>query len=293
MADLPYSLTQKPTAAEQAKAEPVRLGDISALVSLLELRNRIGGIYGSEDIAMLLYCLIRRERPKNVVEIGAGLGVSAFWMAQAMKENGQGRIWTLDDASHWQDPEELHKALAPLAGVAPFDALDMAQLDYPLYFNACTELLGLQDHLTFLEAHLDLTDEAGFTEEKFPFLAEPIDFLFHDITRGPDDILDLLYLFLPRLSESASVFIDSASTSLTGYLVLERLVDQLNQSKVPRRFLLGQSEPIRRQLCELVANRRFRLMHLIERKSRPQNSTAWLKIEPNDYLPHPPTLMKW
>ncbi len=293
MADLPYSLTQKPTAAEQAKAEPVRPGDIAALVPLLELRNRIGGIYGSEDICMLLYCLIRRERPKNVVEIGAGLGVSAFWMAQAMKENGQGCIWTLDDGSHWEDRKELHRALAPLAGVAPFDALDMAQLDYPLYFNACTELLGLQDHLTFLDAHLDLTDEAGFTEEKFPFLAQPIDFLSHDITRGPDDILDLLYLFLPRLSESASVFIDSASTSLTGYLVLERLVDQLNQSKVPRRFLLGQSERTRRQLCDLVANRRFRLMHLIERKSRPQNSTAWLKIEPNDYLPHPPTLMKW
>ncbi len=293
MVTLPYTLTEKPTATEQAKAEPVRPGDISALVPLLELRNRIGGIYGSEDICMLLYSLIRRERPENVVEIGAGLGVSAFWMAQAMKENGHGHIWTLDDGSHWEDRKELHSALAPLAGVAPFDALDLGQLDYALYFNACTELLGLQDHLTFLGTHLDLTDEAGFTEEKFPFLAEPIDFLFHDITRGPDDILDLLYLFLPRLSESASVFIDSASTSLTGYLVLERLVDQLNQSKVPRRFLLGQSEPIRRKLCDLVINRRFRLMHLIERKSRPQNSTAWLKIEPNDYLPHPPTLMKW
>ncbi len=81
MADLPYSLTQKPTAAEQAKAEPLRPGDVSALVPLLDLRNRIGGIYGSEDICMLLYSLIRRERPKNVVEIGAGLGVSAFWMA--------------------------------------------------------------------------------------------------------------------------------------------------------------------------------------------------------------------
>ncbi len=293
MATLPYSLTQKPTAAFQAKAEPVRPGDMAALVPLLELRNRIGGIYGSEDICMLLYSLIRRERPKNVVEIGAGLGVSAFWMAQAMKENGQGRIWTLDDGSHWEDPEELYRALAPLADVAPFDALDIGQLHYPLYFDACTELLGLQDHLTFLDAHLDLTDEAGFTVEKFRFLAEPIDFLFHDITRGPDDILDLLYLFLPRLSESASVFIDSASTSLTGYLVLERLVDQLNQSKVPRRFLLGQSEQTRRQLCDLVANRRFRLMHLIERKSRPQNSTAWLRIEPNDYLPHPQTLMMW
>ncbi len=62
---------------------------------------------------------------------------------------------------------------------------------------------------------------------------------------------------------------------------------------MPRRFLLGQSESTRRRIRDLVAERRFRLMHLIERKSRPQNSTAWLKIEPNDYLPHPQTLMKW
>ena len=40
--------------------------------------------------------------------------------------------------------------------------------------------------------------------------------VFHDITRSPDDVLDLFYLFLPHLAESASIFIDSVSTSLTG-----------------------------------------------------------------------------
>ena len=86
---------------------------------------------------------------------------------------------------------------------------------------------------------------------------------------GPYDIPEPRQLFLPRLSESAPVLIDSVSINLTGYLVLERLVDRLNQSTLPRRFLPGRSAEIRRRLGELVAERRVRLMHRIERKSRP------------------------
>ena len=43
---------------------------------------------------------------------------------------------------------------------------------------------------------------------------------------------------------------------------------------------------------DLVAIRRFTLMHLVERRARKQNSTAWIKVEPVDYVPHPMTLMK-
>ena len=80
--------------------------DLSAMGPLVELRNRIGYVYGSEDTCTLFYALVRRERPVNIVELGAGLGVTALWMAQAVKENGAGRVWTLDDASHWQDPKK-------------------------------------------------------------------------------------------------------------------------------------------------------------------------------------------
>ncbi len=108
-----------------------------------------------------------------------------------------------------------------------------------------------------------------------------------NVKPGPYDILEPHQLFLPRLPESAPVFIDSVSTNRTGYLVLDRLVDRRNQSKGPRRFLLGRSAEIRRRLGERVAERRCRLMHRIERQSRPQNSTAWLKMEPYDDLPQP------
>ena len=48
----------------------------------------------------------------------------------------------------------------------------------------------------------------------------------------------------------------------------------------------------RRGTLDLIGCRRFTLVHLIERRAREQNSTAWIKIEPVDHLPHPLTMMK-
>ncbi|MEJ1967854.1 MAG: hypothetical protein WDN03_04330 [Rhizomicrobium sp.] len=44
-------------------------------------------------------------------------------------------------------------------------------------------------------------------------------------------------------------------------------------------------------LRDIVPARRFRLMHLIERRARRQNSTAWLRVEPVDWQPHPVTML--
>lgn len=266
---------------------------IPALVSLLELRNRIGFVYGSEDTCTLFYALIRRERPINVVEFGSGLGVTALWMAQAVKENGEGHVWTLDDGSQWQDAQKMQAALNALGEAEVFAELVKSRPDYRGFMREITELLGLRDQMTFLHAHVDIAKEEDFHAGSYPFLTKPIDFLFLDINRTPDEILDSLYLLLPHLAESASIFIDSASTSVAGYLFLEKLVDQLNHSKVPRRFLTGKSPETRQKLVELVAQRKFTLIHLVEKLKRAQNSTAWIKVEPNDYMPHPQTLMKW
>ena len=274
----------------EERSKPI---EIQALVPLLEVANRIGHVYGSEEVALLFYSLVRRERPLNIVELGTGLGATAFWMGQAVKENGAGCVWTLDDGSHWQSQEQFRVAVAPLFEVEPFDAFDPEDLSYPTFVQNCVDLLGLTQQVRFLQQPIDVTKEADFTPERFPFLEQPIDFLFLDIARKPDDILDSLALFLPHMSDCASVMIDSASTSLTSYLFLEKLIDQLNHSKIPRRFLLSSSPERQRKLSELVAQRRFTLMHLIERVQRAQNSTAWLRIEPNDYVPHPQTLMKW
>lgn len=46
-----------------------------------------------------LYGLIRSMKPETVIEIGAYRGFSASWMAQALKENGKGHLYCIDNFS--------------------------------------------------------------------------------------------------------------------------------------------------------------------------------------------------
>jgi len=277
----------------QAPEEHAPPSDLGALLPLMQMRNIAGYLYGSEDISLLFYALIRREKPQNMIELGTGVGVTAFWMAQAAKENGAGKVWTIDDGSQWSDVDHFRRAMAPLSQVPPFDRIDFARVTYADFIRQATELLGLGDHLVFLNQHLPLDRPDVFASAELPFLQTPWDFLFLDISRQPDHILDVLRDFLPRMGTVGSVFIDSASTSVVSHLFLENLVEQLNRGKVPRHFLQHGDPAQQRLLTDFIASRRFTLMHLVERLRRSQNSTAWLKIEPNDYVPHPEALMKW
>jgi len=195
----------------QKAQESSHPADATAMALLTEVRNRIGPVYGSETISLLLYALARRERPRNVLELGTGLGVSASMIAQALKENGAGRIWTIDDGSHWQDRAKLAQAIAPLRGVAGLGSPDVGALDYPGFVSAMTKSLGVGGHLTFLHERLDLGVDVDFTSARWPFLAEPIDMVFLDINHTPEPILDTLYYVLPHAAPCLSLFVDPAS----------------------------------------------------------------------------------
>ncbi|MGH8464550.1 MAG: hypothetical protein ACRER5_10420, partial [Pseudomonas sp.] len=71
------------------------------LEKLSSLRESMGWVYGSEDLCVLLYSLVKRMRPRTVVELGTGFGVTAAWMAGALRENGGGVIHTYDNGSHF------------------------------------------------------------------------------------------------------------------------------------------------------------------------------------------------
>jgi hypothetical protein len=170
--------------------------DTTALLALIAIGNRLGFIYGSEDISMLLYTMVRREQPLNIVELGTGLGVSALWMAQALKENGRGRITTFDDGSHWKDTQEVRRAAQLLAKAEPFDGLDADDTDYPGFINRLSERLDLRDYLTFIPEHIDLAKESDLAARDYEFMARPVDLVFADIQRSPDDMLDVISFFL-------------------------------------------------------------------------------------------------
>lgn len=46
-----------------------------------------------------LYGLVRWFRPLHVLEIGSYHGYSTAWMAHALKQNGLGKLWAIDDGS--------------------------------------------------------------------------------------------------------------------------------------------------------------------------------------------------
>lgn len=48
------------------------------------------------DHPKVLYGLIRWLRPKTVVEVGTYRGYGASWMARALQENGEGRLYCID-----------------------------------------------------------------------------------------------------------------------------------------------------------------------------------------------------
>ena len=260
--------------------------DFRDLTKLLRLRAVLGPFYGSEDLCLLLYSLVRRERPQTVVELGTGLAVTTLWMAQAIRENRYGHVYSIDDLR--QGPvviKFLEKNREALHGLIPVDD----GTTFRDYLERVTETCGLSPFVTYRDA--TMAPDAGplLSEAAVDFGPAPIDILFADFKHDPDSIMRILTFFLPRMAECSSIFIDSASTTINAFLMLERLVSQLNSGKVPQAFLAAGSEEQRSALIRIVAQRQFRLTHLIERKARTQNSTAWLRIEPVDWKPHPAT----
>ncbi len=252
---------------------------------LLSAREVLGPHYGSEQLCMLLYVLARRERPEVVVELGTGLGVTTLWIAAALEENGTGHLWSVDNGAHLDmlDPEALDGAALTLG----FDRGDSLHS----FAGGLVDSCGLAHRVSFLDETVDMA--ASATEgASWPFLAEAIDWVFSDIRHGPETIEQLLATFLPSAAPCFSLFVDSASTRTSSFLVAERLIDQLNRAKIPKAFLEVGDATRRAALKAAVSEREFGLKHLIERRNQAQNSTMWITAFPNDWRPYPLTMMR-
>ena len=252
---------EAPSAGESQSAAEV-------FARLKAFSERLGPVYGTEDWPVFLYALVKMQAPLNVVELGTGLGVTALWVAQALKEIGAGKIWTIDNGQDW--PEILGHS-------ADLFTPEQRALDFAGYMADLIARFGLEKHLEFI----------GRAMPPYPAMGQKLDLLFSDFRHGPNDILAILGHFLPQMAASSSVFIDSASTSFPSYALLELLVPQLNGGKVPLMLLDATPAEQQEALREQVRGSRYTLMHMVERKARVQNSTAWLKIEPVDLRPYP------
>ena len=250
--------------------------NVNSLVDIIKFNNRntkrdsnetIAEVYGKERFCYLLYSLIRMEQPDTVLELGTGLGTCAFLVAQAMKENNKGKIWTVDNGADWHINKEH------------IDEIFETHKDF---FDSFTEKFGLTN-FTELVSNVDIQKNLVFNPNK------KIDILFADVTDSDvTGCINLLRGYLPLMSSKSSIFIDRASTINHSFLLLEKIISDIQKNRVNHSLIEGLPKEDKDLILNLVAKSKFTLMHLTEsddnKKNKTQNSTAWIKIEPLDFI---------
>jgi Methyltransferase domain len=236
----------------------------------------IGQGYGTENFCVFLYSLIKMDQPNVVVELGVGGGVTTCLAAQALRENGVGMLWGIDNGSAWKGNQR-----------SMYQAALGYNDDSEVFVSFLRKLLEKFELESFV-TYVDMTvGETGFYAPH----GKKIDLLFADAPyTGPEGCINLLRYYLPRMCEYSSIFIDRASTMNHSYLLLKYVVEQLNRQKLPQQIRMGLTLDQEAQVRHLMANCEFSIVHLTDhsrgKRNRRQNSRAWIKIEPCDYLPH-------
>ncbi|NML43197.1 hypothetical protein HHL11_05505 [Ramlibacter sp. G-1-2-2] len=236
----------------------------------------VGELYGTENFCHFLYSLVRMDRPATVVELGCGGAATALMAAQALHENGHGRLWTVDNGSDW-DSDVVRGPCLYAGGYGE------STISYPDFIHALCDRLGLAERLSLVEMTLD--------GETFFDPGQKVDMLFADATPShAEGCLALLKYYLPRVSDYASIFIDRAGTINHAWLLLRYVVASLQAGKIPRHLVDGASQQEVDAMQRLVRSCEFQLINLTEtahgKKNKAQNSRAWIKIQPHDYVPH-------
>lgn len=236
-----------------------------SLMALREFSDRVGPYYGTETRAMFLYCLVKMHKPKRLLELGTGFGVSALWMARALWENGEGLIHVADrgivfDAQKRSlfHPEELKPTFSE-------------------YFNSLVERHGLSQQVNFIETSFP----------PYPAPEKEFDFVFSDFKHGPADLLEILGFYLPKMASVSNFFIDSAPSLFGSYMMLQQLMTLFERGQVPELLLQRTARNEVETLREFVRTHSIQAVPIMENVVRSQNSFMWLRIQPIDVMPRP------
>jgi predicted O-methyltransferase YrrM len=216
--------------------------------------------YGTEDFSIFLYSLIKMRKPKNIVEFGTGVGSVMLWSALACKENGFGKITTIDNGLHW-NKEIQH-----------FDNEIFKNKTYNDFIKEIINEYEVNDFVLFKNEDIVISIMNSIKDK--------IDILFFDFDHSPLSIHNFISNSLDKMSDQSIIFIDSASTYYPSYLFLESIINEINLNNIP--FSLNLNE----ESISFVKRSSFTLTHIIENKSRHQNSTAMIEIKPKDCFPN-------
>ena len=212
---------------------------------LKQYLNELPKTYYTEDFSYYMYGLTKMTKPKVFVELGTGYGVTAFAVATAMKENGYGKVITLDDGSQ-------------------------NDMNYNKFINNKIEEFKL-DNIKFVNKTLN-----GKLDDIEEFDVNDIGIVFNDINCHFDTLPVILAWLLPKKADECYLIIDRLASIPEYYEATRSFVNDLNSNKIPRRLIeLSRNETM---LIDAVKRTRFTLSHVRKVGSK-QDSFAILKME--------------
>ena len=198
--------------------------------------------YYTDDFAPYMYGLTKMTKPEVFVELGTGYGVTSFAVAKAMKENGFGRVITIDDGSQ----------------------------NEPDYFKYMDNKVKEYDNVTFLNRTLN-----GKLQDIPEFNVNNIGLVFNDINCHSDTLPVILAWLLPRKAEQCYLIIDRLASIPPFYAMAMDMVNNLNNNKIPPKL----KELADTDLTDIVSNTHFNLSYVKKVDSK-QDTFAILKMEP-------------
>lgn len=243
---------------------------------IIDYNTKISDYYGAEDFSYFLYSIAKMQKPKKIIELGSGTGLLTLFLAEAIENPAH--IWSFDKTNH-KNFDHFKK----FAAANKIKVLESSNIEY---LESLKNKFSVSDKITFFDKKIDENQ----LEKIDPLIpSHSIDMVVSDINSSPEFISKILSHFLPKMSKSSSFFFDSLPTNLMSYLSVNLIVEKMNQGKIPRSIIDGKSPSEITSIANIIHRSTFQLIPINEVKQRRQNSGAWLRISPVDYLSYPLT----
>jgi len=205
-----------------------------------------GQEYDTEGTAHFFYSLVKFKHTQKFLELGTGLGVTSFAIAEAMKENNSGHIITVDNSR------------------------DVFLKDKIQEFKF--------DNIEFLNQNINFKN---ITPNNY-------DIIFSDFDRTPVYLQDLLTFFLLNSNPYSSLFIDGLNCYWPGYSYVSKMINLLEENKIPNIFKNTLNNLEQKKLSDKVQNTKFTQIDIRKKHNdKLQTGITWLKLEPYNVCPEP------